>query len=260
MVMPQFEDPTRESMAALLPVSLTTPTTVALNPKKRLMTDIIREALQSSAPKRRARGDNSQNGTVSDTVSGLEDLLSPAQLSAPLPEESAQSEELIFDADGNIILSAAPVATQSDGFYATVMEAGVSGYEHAYKKTRITKWTPVETDQFFAALERHGSDLMLLNTAFPSMSASQIRAKFKAEDRKDPTRVSACIRKSKSAQLFQIPSTSSHPALLPESSFSLPLSSLPFVTPEGLDGSPLARTPKAGEQQDVDLLAELLRM
>ena len=165
--------------------------------KKRLMHDIIREALQSSAPKRGARRDNSstppQNGS-------LEALTSSSTPDAIVPvDTSAADAQLIFDENGNIVLSAPAVSSKPQSSFAfaagTVVDASTSGYEFAYKKTKPTKWSPEETDRFYSALEKFGSDLMLVNTFFPSLNSTQIRQKFKTETRKQPQRVSEAVKR-----------------------------------------------------------------
>ena len=212
---------------------------VATIGKKRLMHDIIREALQSSAPKRGARRDNTQSH--SDSSAAFENLLS----STPESQDSLQSThaiasvdtsasegQLVFDADGNIVLSAAPVTNSADySFSGTVVDAMLTGYEFAYKKTRPTKWSPDETDRFYSALSRFGSDLMLVNTSFPSLSASQIRQKFKAENRRAPKRVAEALHRSKTAKLAPPVSEPHSPAI----SMHTPTPSSPAIPLDALD-------------------------
>ena len=214
---------------------------VATIGKKRLMHDIIREALQSSAPKRGARRDNSSSSNQGDSTAAFENLLSTTTESsdsfqavqAITPVDTSSSEgQLVFDADGNIVLSAAPVTNSADySFSGTVVDAMLTGYEFAYKKTRPTKWSPDETERFYSALSRFGSDLMLVNTAFPSLTASQIRQKFKAENRRAPRLVAEALQRSKTARLAPPVSEPHSPAI----SMHTPTPSSPAIPLDALD-------------------------
>jgi len=183
-------------------------TTMASIGRKRLMHDIIREALQSSAPKRGVKRDSPVGSQQVGALTGFEDLLgsapnTPDMFNPSLSNDtvSANDGQLVFDEDGNIVLSAATITASTDfGFSGTVVDAMLTGYEFAYKKTRPTKWSPDETDRFYSALEQFGSDLMLVNTFFPSLTSTQIRQKYKAEDRREPLRVAAALQRSKTRQ------------------------------------------------------------
>ena len=245
-VIPMLPDPVPVFPSVLMRKQMTVAIPAA--PRKRIMNDIIREALQSSAPKRRAKGDNSAASNNSTEI-GIEDLLSlaPAEVAASHIEPSAgqtESSQLVFDEDGNIVLAdEVPTQHTASGFSGSVLEASVvSGYADAYKKTKATRWTESETDRFYDALSKFGSDLALVNSAFPSMSAVQIRQKYKMEDRKNPKKVEAALKNRKRSS----------------SSFVVPLTALPAISFDSNVSTPEVQSDNEPISPDFDILSELL--
>lgn len=120
--------------------------------------------------------------------------------SAVLPG-SLDKSELVFDADGNMVLQtvSTPHSNErvSSAEATTTVDSATCGYEHAYRRPKPTKWSKEETCKFYEALELYGSDQMLINTMLPKFSAVQIRQKFKAEQRNSPSMFHKALYSSK---------------------------------------------------------------
>ena len=79
----------------------------------------------------------------------------------------------------------------------TTVESATCGYDFAYRRPKPTKWSDEDTAKFYDALELYGSDQMLINTALPHFTPVQIRQKFKAEERNNPTKFNKTLYGSK---------------------------------------------------------------
>jgi hypothetical protein len=65
------------------------------------------------------------------------------------------------------------------------------------KRTKSSKWTAEETERFYDAIRQNGSDLAMIALYFPGRSRSQIRAKWKREDKAFPDKVTDALMNRK---------------------------------------------------------------
>lgn len=104
--------------------------------------------------------------------------------------QASDKSELVFDADGNMVLQTVSSSLAADRMSSaeatTTVNSATCGYDHAYRRPKPTKWSKADTARFYEGLEMYGSDQMLINTLLPQYSAVQIRQKFKAEQRNAP--------------------------------------------------------------------------
>ena len=104
--------------------------------------------------------------------------------------QAADKSELVFDAEGNMVLQTVSSSLAADRMSSaeatTTVNSATCGYDHAYRRPKPTKWSKADTARFYEGLEMYGSDQMLINTMLPQYSAVQIRQKFKAEQRNAP--------------------------------------------------------------------------
>jgi hypothetical protein len=110
--------------------------------------------------------------------------------------------ELVFDEEGNMVLQQVSTSSTTDRIPASVeatttVDSATCGYDFAYRRPKPTKWSKEDTTKFYEALEMYGSDQMLINTALPHFTAVQIRQKFKAEERNNPSRFHKTLYGSK---------------------------------------------------------------
>ncbi len=120
---------------------------------------------------------------------------------------SGDKSELVFDSEGNMVLQTVSSSTHTiSGEATTTVESATAGYDFAYRKPKPTKWSRVETERFYEALEMYGQDQMLINTALPNFTPAQIRQKYKAEMRNSPARFNAALytkRKPLDASIYE---------------------------------------------------------
>ena len=57
------------------------------------------------------------------------------------------------------------------------------------QREHTTKWTDAETSRFYDALRLFGTDFLLIQSALPERSLTQIKRKFKHEESKNPTKL-----------------------------------------------------------------------
>lgn len=100
---------------------------------------------------------------------------------------SAPKEMIAFDEDGNLVLKPSLHGDTRVGQSlshsidtSTIAIAG-SEYQHAYKRSKPTRWSSSDTRKFAHAISVYGLDLTLIGTVFPQYSAVQIRQKLKSE-------------------------------------------------------------------------------
>jgi hypothetical protein len=178
------------------------------------MSDIIRDAaaiptrkrkLVPSEPKQKV--DSILNGAVDDLFSANAQQATGAvaalgSSTANVFAPTANKSELVFDEKGNMVLQQVSTTTAVDRLPAaveatTTVESATCGYDFAYRKPKPTKWSPEDTTKFYEALELYGSDQMLINTALPHFTPVQIRQKFKAEERNNPSKFNKILYGSK---------------------------------------------------------------
>ncbi|CAK0889412.1 unnamed protein product, partial [Prorocentrum cordatum] len=131
-----------------------------------------------------------------DDLFGFGDL--PQTMGAP----KVRGPQMKIDASGNIVLDesslhrtlhADDMADTEEAASTTVQS--VSVYTSAYRRTPPTKWTELETEQFYEALRLYGSDLFLVQTFFRNKSTAQIKTKFQKELKKHPDKVDEALTK-----------------------------------------------------------------
>ncbi|EPT30073.1 Myb family DNA-binding domain-containing protein [Toxoplasma gondii ME49] len=175
------------------------------------------QALLSPSPTRKGR-DEEEEGSAEKDLSALFDT--PRQGSAPALRLDAdgqlvmdeRGEEMeppvctcgaslgLFDALGQ---ASAPCVCLFNGRRRLVEEGGPGGvnglslqpYAGAYKSTKGKRWTPEETQRFYAALEQYGTDLLLVGTLLPHVTDKQLKLKLKIEERRCPEKVEAALRR-----------------------------------------------------------------
>ncbi|CBZ52326.1 myb-like DNA-binding / high mobility group box domain-containing protein [Neospora caninum Liverpool] len=171
----------------------------------------LQPLLAPASPAGDRKGREEDEGTAEKDLSALFDT--PGQGSAPA---------LRLDADGQLVMAeggeeleppvctcgaslglfdglgqAAPCVCLFNGRRRLVEEGGPGGvnglslqpYAGAYKSTKGKRWTPEETQRFYAALEQYGTDLLLVGTLLPHVTDKQLKLKLKIEERRCPEKM-----------------------------------------------------------------------
>ncbi len=82
------------------------------------------------------------------------------------------------------------------------IDSATAGYDFAYRKPKITKWSVEDTNRFYEALETYGTDLFLIGTFFPNLSHSEISRKFKIEEKKNLEKFNRILFKNKRIKII----------------------------------------------------------
>ncbi|PCH34004.1 hypothetical protein WOLCODRAFT_94620 [Wolfiporia cocos MD-104 SS10] len=80
--------------------------------------------------------------------------------------------------------------------YTHVEESDTSKFVNSLtysKKTRGSRWSAEETELFFDALQQFGENYELISYILPGRDRKQCKNKFKAEDKKNPARITYCL-------------------------------------------------------------------
>jgi len=62
-------------------------------------------------------------------------------------------------------------------------------------REKSKRWTPEETEQFYEALSKFGTDFSLVQTAMPGRTRKMIKLKYVKEERMCPHRIDAALRR-----------------------------------------------------------------
>lgn len=71
--------------------------------------------------------------------------------------------------------------------------AASTSFNYRRRKCSSEKWTAEETDRFYKALQQYGTDFSLIALLFPTRTRSQVRNKFKKEEKDHPKRVDKAL-------------------------------------------------------------------
>lgn len=144
-----------------------------------------------------------------------------ARILTPPPAEEPQAAEeqadevvapqVTLDEDGNIVIDQSSlVVSAGTATNAELERRDVTTVEnHAYsshitsatyaKRESSSRWEAAETDSFYAALRKFGTDFLLMESAFPKRSRRQLKLKFKREEKECPERIDEALNGPKSS-------------------------------------------------------------
>lgn len=129
----------------------------------------------------------------------------------PPPEESEATQEsgvvapqVTFDEDGNIVIDQASLVVSANAHPEEEGEREVTTVEnHVFsskvtslsfkKREKSTRWTEEDTEKFYTALAKYGSDFSLIEREIPTRTRKQLKAKYKREERLCPDRITMAI-------------------------------------------------------------------
>lgn len=119
-------------------------------------------------------------------------------------EEDVVAPQMKIDEDGNIVIDQASLVVSAGTATNAEMDRGAVTVEnHAFsnhitsatysKRESATKWESEETDRFYEALRKFGTDFSLMESSFPKRSRRQLKLKFKREEKEFPQRVDQAL-------------------------------------------------------------------
>ncbi|KAJ2091848.1 hypothetical protein IW138_001537 [Coemansia sp. RSA 986] len=83
----------------------------------------------------------------------------------------------------------------------------INSLTYVQKRASRKRWTADETEEFYVALRRYGSDFEMISVAMPGRNRYDIRNKFKAEEKKDNKRITATLLAQRSPPLTPLSAT-----------------------------------------------------
>ncbi|KAI9506321.1 hypothetical protein BX070DRAFT_187545 [Coemansia spiralis] len=118
----------------------------------------------------------------------------------------------------------------------------VNSLTYVQKRASRKRWTREETDAFYVALRKYGSDFEMVSAVMPGRNRYDIRNKFKMEERKNARRVTETLLGQRTPP---VPTTPSAEAAEPELGEGGPLASLEAYS--------MAPTPEANGKKEQQL-------
>lgn len=158
--------------------------------------------LRAAERRKRRRNGGSSAG---DTVSVAEVPEAEREVEE---DEAVVAPQVTMDEDGNIVIDQASLVVSAGSVTNAEAERGaVTTVEnHAYanhitsssyaKRESPQKWEAEETERFFTALSRFGSDFSLMESQFPGRTRRQLKLKFKRAERDNPERIDSALNGS----------------------------------------------------------------
>jgi len=101
--------------------------------------------------------------------------------------------------DGQIVLDEqslfvdAPTLVPSVDGIITEPAAHITSASYS-NRSASEKWSSAETDEFYEAIRRYGTDFTLLEKLFAKRSRKQLKSKFKREEKENPRRVDDALK------------------------------------------------------------------
>lgn len=119
-------------------------------------------------------------------------------------DEDVVAPQVTIDEDGNIVIDQSSLVVSAGTATNAELDRGAVTVENHAFSTHITsatyskreaamKWEPVETNQFYEALRKFGTDFSLMESSFPKRTRRQLKLKFKREEREFPEKVDKAL-------------------------------------------------------------------
>jgi hypothetical protein len=168
------------------------------------------EAAAAAAAAAGIGGDAGEAGAGSQRAPGNADEAADGSGSETQEQCQAQptvvAPKVTIDEDGNIVIdkeslvvsaAAAPATELDNARLVTVDNNAITKHITSAtfaRRDTAQKWEVEDDEKFFHALSRFGTDFSLIEHVFPTRTRRQIKLKFKREERKNRTKVDACLR------------------------------------------------------------------
>lgn len=172
--------------------------------KRRRGANPMPSSVQRAANRRRKRRRAAVGLPEDETTSAPSQEAIQPQQEEEQPEEEVVAPQVTLDADGNIIIDQDSLVVSAGTIGAAGNDHGMATVEsHAYnehvtsasyaKRESAHKWEAAETEQFYVALRKFGTDFSLMESSFPKRSRRQLKLKFKREEKENPDRVDQAL-------------------------------------------------------------------
>eukprot|EP00771_Trimastix_marina_P001563 gnl/Trimastix_PCT/2643.p1 GENE.gnl/Trimastix_PCT/2643~~gnl/Trimastix_PCT/2643.p1 ORF type:complete len:362 (-),score=73.94 gnl/Trimastix_PCT/2643:3-1088(-) len=166
-------------------------------------------ALEKQAQRRRKRTrvDPSPDDSVKQSPESLSDdfaVTSSSVSTSQPPPSSTPNRKMapkVRVVDGQIVIDSSSLymddpSLSQEAFESmtTVDETGGTRRQLPSKRTPSSKWNTDETNRFYQALRKYGTDFSILMRLFPTRTRQQLRNKFKREEREHPWKIEDALK------------------------------------------------------------------
>lgn len=100
--------------------------------------------------------------------------------------QKEKSKDVLEIIDGKIVLAEAPKEETEDQI--------TTAYTYLTKKSGKKRWSEHETSVFYRAIECCGFDFSMINLLFPDKDRSNIKFKYKRENKINPSKMENAIK------------------------------------------------------------------
>lgn len=181
---------------------------------REIMSGMSRRAGMKRMPSALARSEGRRRRRRTDGPPGRESTERTTRVSTPPPSAGTPANEVTdevvapqvtLDQDGNIVIDQSSLVVSAGTAGNAELDRGdiTTVENHAYsshitsatysKRERSTRWEAAETDCFYAALRKFGTDFLLMKSAFPNRTRKQLKLKFKREEKEFPDRIDEAL-------------------------------------------------------------------
>jgi len=176
--------------------------------------DFIRKPVVGTEPLRKSSSASSGGGelasrhgatlpvvrSTSVRAAGAEPVAIETDPALRLYSDDPFAMQVMIGSDGRIIVDATtqviPQAQEADTVHRTEVEGGSRHITSASygKRLRTEKWRVEEVELLYEAISMCGTDFSMVEVFFPTRTRRHVKARFKKEEKENPTRVEAALR------------------------------------------------------------------
>jgi len=135
-----------------------------------------------------------------------EDSTAASSTHVPIPEVPAQvlqspfctpqvrviGGQIVID-EQSVILDAPTAESSSFSINNATEHPHITSASYS-NRSASEKWTSAETDEFYDAIRRYGTDFTLLEKLFAKRTRKQLKSKFKREEKENPRRIDDALK------------------------------------------------------------------
>lgn len=118
----------------------------------------------------------------------------PRQAMGPQVTIDPETGEIVIDQQSLLVNTTQRDESVNYSYTYEDQESKNTNFQRHRRKNQRNKWTREQTDAFYNALRRYGTDFTLIQLLFPDRSRDQIRNKFKKEEKENGPRIDLALR------------------------------------------------------------------
>jgi len=108
------------------------------------------------------------------------------------PQVRVVGDQIVID-EQSVLLDAPASDPNAFGLITATEPTHITSASYSHRSAS-EKWTSEETDEFYDAIRRYGTDFTLLEKLFVKRSRKQLKSKFKREEKENPRRIDEALK------------------------------------------------------------------